>query len=215
MNTENISFAFFDFDGTLIKGDSIVSYVAYARKAGKISKKEHRALIRALIKYLLRVIDDTAIKNVALAFTNRMTQEERDAFDSAFAKELVQRVYKLGLEEIELCRMQRLSTMLVSASTENYMRYVAQLLHFDALLCTKLNADGKVQKNCKGQEKVARIEQFIKENNLLMDASSSFAYGDSKSDEPMLGMVGHPFAVNAKRTLRQLSLGRFSFIRWK
>ena len=93
--------------------------------------------------------------------------------------------------------------MLVSASTENYMRFAAEALGFDALLATPIEPDGAIKRNCKGEAKVSRIKDWIDDNLLIVDYVSSYAYGDSKSDLPMLRIVGHPVQVNPKKKLRK------------
>ena len=46
--TEKQAFAFFDFDGTMIPGDSIAAFVRYARKKGIMPRREFfKALLAA------------------------------------------------------------------------------------------------------------------------------------------------------------------------
>ena len=104
--------------------------------------------------------------------------------------------------------------VLVSASTENYMRFVADTLGFDTVLCTPIEADGTIRRNCKGEKKTQRIKDWLAENGLTADFPSSFAYGDSKSDLPMLRLVGHPVQVNPKKALRELA-PEMNLIHWK
>ena len=93
--------------------------------------------------------------------------------------------------------------MLVTASTENYMRFAAEALGFSALLATPLNPDGTVGENCKGEEKPRRIRDWLRQQGLEADFAASYAYGDSKSDLPMLLLCGHPVQVNPKKALRK------------
>ena len=51
---------------------------------------------------------------------------------------------------------------------------------------------------CKGNEKVERINNFLRESNIEIDYENSYAYSDSKSDLPMLSLVKNSFLVNKK-----------------
>ena len=51
--------------------------------------------------------------------------------------------------------------------------------------------------------KVRRLNAWLRENGLEADFAGSFAYGDSKSDLPMLLLCGHPVQVNPKKALRK------------
>ena len=61
----------------------------------------------------------------------------------------------------------------------------------------------RVRGNCKGEEKVKRIQNWLASKNIQPDYAASFAYGDSKSDLPMLRLVGHPVQVNPKKKLKK------------
>ena len=45
------------------------------------------------------------------------------------------------------------------------------------------------------------MREWLKERGLEADFDASFAYGDSKSDLPLLRLCGHPVLVNPKRAL--------------
>ena len=65
---EGMTLAIFDFDGTMIQGDSIVRYLAFARKAGLLSFGQ---LIRAGLAaclFRLGLTDAKRAKSAALSF---------------------------------------------------------------------------------------------------------------------------------------------------
>ena len=191
-----VSLALFDFDGTLIPGDSVAYYLRFARKEGAVSMSEFlRALWAA-----------TLYKSIGLAFRKRHDQKYLEELDQKFVNQvLLPKVYAEGKKQIAKHRQEGNLLVLVSASTENYMRLVADALDFDTVLCTPIEADGTIRRNCKGDKKVQRVKDWLAENALTADLASSFAYGDSKSDLPMLRFVGHPVQVNPKKALRQLA----------
>ena len=204
MNGSARALALFDFDGTLIRGDSIVPYLKLALRLKAISAGEYCAVTAQTLRYLAGGLTDDQIKTRALRFRGALSPERRDALDRAFAQEcLLPRVFPQGLACLRRHQKENAVVALVSASTENYMRFVAQALKADALLCTPVLEDGSVRGNCKGEEKVRRIQAWIKQAGLSVDFSASYAYGDSESDLPMLRLCGHPILVNPKRALRK------------
>ena len=66
-----------------------------------------------------------------------------------------------------------------------------QQLPCDVLLGTKTKHGTSqiVGLNCKGQEKVPRILNYLKSKNMEIDFEHSIAYSDSTSDLPMLSLV--------------------------
>ena len=198
------SFAFFDFDGTLIPGDSIVAFVCYARKRGFMPRKEFFRALLAAAGYLLGMVSAADSKTAALRFRMRLSPADREALDRDFVRDcLLPRVYLQGKACLDLHRQAGRETVLVTASTENYMRFAAEALGFSALLATPLNPDGAVGENCRGEEKPRRIRDWLRQQGLEADFAASFAYGDSKSDLPMLLLCGHPVQVNPKKALRK------------
>lgn len=197
-------FAFFDFDGTLIPGDSIAAFVRYARKRGIMLRKEFFRALLAAAGYVLGLKSAADSKNAALRFRMDLSPADREALDRDFVGDcLLPRVYPQAKKCLDFHRQAGRETVLVTASTENYMRIVAKALGFSALLATPLHPDGTVGENCKGEEKPRRIRAWLQETGRKADFASSFAYGDSKSDLPMLRLCGHPVQVNPKRALRK------------
>ncbi len=212
---EKRGLALFDFDGTLIRLDSIVRYVFFAVRKGKILPPEFfRACLAPLQCALGRITQEEA-KTRAIAFSLRMERTERDSFNQSFAQYLYGKCFREGLDEIARCREQGLTVLIVSASTENYMRFVAPLLHADALLCTPVSEDGRVLTNCRGEEKVRRVRAYLKENGWEADASSTRAYGDTAGDYPMLTAFGRGFMVNPGRALKKKAAGLMDERHWK
>lgn len=212
---ENRALALFDFDGTLIRGDSIVRYVKTARKKRLMRPGEWLMTLLAATAGMARMMTDEKAKTVAMRFWTRMSAKQRRAFDEEFAGSLIKTVYEDGLEEMERCRREGMSVVLVSASTENYMRLVAEVLGVDALLCTRIDGYGVVTDNCKGREKLRRIDRWLRQNNASCDRTRSRAYGDTGSDYFMLTAYGSGVCVNPKRALLKKTAGRMPVVHWQ
>ena len=198
------SFAFFVFDGTLIPGDSIAAFVPYARKRGLMPRKEFFRALLAAAGYVLGLVSAADSKNAALRFRMKLSSADRDALDRDFVRDcLLPRVYPQAKACLDFHRQAGREPVLVTASTENYMQIIADELGFSALLATPMLPDGTVGENCRGEEKPRRIREWLQQQSREADFAASFAYGDSKSDLPMLLLCGHPVQANPKKALRK------------
>ena len=196
--------ACFDFDGTMIRGDSIVAYLRFACRQGKASPGRLAAAAGHTALYFLHGESGEEVKTHALSFLAHLSPKDRAALDEAFVRQdLLPRIYPDALKRWREHRQAGNKMLLVSASTDNYMRCVAAYLQADALLCTRLLPDGRVADNCKGEEKVARWRQANAGNEFEVCR----AYGDSPSDLPMLRLAAEPVWVNAGRRTRELLPG--------
>ncbi len=85
---------------------------------------------------------------------------------------------------------------LVSASILDYLIPWAEDMGFTDVLATKLEIDAKgiitgnfSGKNCKGDEKVRRLEECVND----LEKHEIYAYGDSRGDKEILAIADHPF----------------------
>ena len=178
---ESPALALFDFDGTMLRGDSIVAYAMWAYHHGALSLSGYIQTGLTAIRYALGNIDAQTSKSQALAFRKALSEQEKAALDRSFALEcLLPRVYPQARACLAQHRQDGRLTLLVTASTENYMQYVADALGFDGLLATPLNEDGSAGTNCRGEEKVRRIHAWLAKKSIQPDWAASFAWGQPR-----------------------------------
>ncbi len=205
--------AIYDFDGTMISGDSIVALLRFARRRRCLSRF---ALLRAgaaALRCRIGALSAGEAKRRALGFLDRMPDERRIQLEADFADALVAGVYPAALRQMARDRENGRLIVILSASTDNYMIPLARQLGADQLICTRLQAlpDG----NCRGEEKVRRLNAWLAREGIVPDWPGSSAYADSLSDVPVLSLVGHPCLVNpSAKTTRQLG-ARFPISRWR
>ena len=92
--------AVFDFDGTIIRGDSIVSLQQYALKRRCVSAF---GVIRAVCcgaLYHAHFMSAATAKKYSHAFLTRMTPEARESLLRSFAQSLVDRAYPPALKKL-------------------------------------------------------------------------------------------------------------------
>lgn len=193
--------AVFDFDGTVIRGDSIVAMQHAARAKGYIGLPALAYAGLCGMLYHLRLLSPMQSKHVGHAFLTRLSKAERTAFLQEFARDLVNRAYPEAIQRMEAHRAAGERVVLCSASGECYMRYVAAMLPVDALLCTPCTEDGDMLgPNCRGKEKVIRVREWLTEQGLPRDCIGA-AYGDTAGDAYILRESAHPVLVNPKAKL--------------
>lgn len=202
-------FALFDFDGTIIKGDSILACIRYAMKKGFASWTHAPEIAWAYFTHVLRMKNDTQAKEVALAFLKGKTVEQVQDFAEEFCREVLgKRLFPQARAEIESCKSQGLRILMVTASPDFYLKPLIDLLGLDGIVGTRADVTpegvytGRIAGlNCRGMEKPLRIAEYLAARGYELDTEISCAYGDSGSDWPMMSLVKHPVAVNAKKRL--------------
>ena len=213
------AFALFDFDNTLCRGDSIVPFLLFAVKRGLAPRRQ---LLRAAAGYAAQAFCPARTRRsqeIALSFIKGRTQEEMDELARAFFRKVITpRLYPAGVDAIWQAREAGQRVVIVSASADVYMRVLPEFLPVDAVLATRCDAQdgrytGRVGENCKGEEKVRRLETALAEMGLTIARNASCAYGDSLSDAPMLRLAGTQTLVNPSAALRR-ALPSAAAVRW-
>lgn len=192
-------FAFFDYDDTLIHGDSGRALLKY------YLKKHPLAVFRLLkvpvlyILYLIRIVSFQSVKTSWLFPMDRLDDDELNKF---YQMCLVPKYYPNVVAELKNKKQQGYLIFICSASIEGYLRFCE--LPVDGILGTKTQIiNGRytskmIGKNCKNEEKVLRLNNIINELNLEIDYENSYAYSDSIHDIPMLKMVKNRIKINKK-----------------
>lgn len=206
--------AVFDFDGTLIRGDSVVAMLFFARRQGLISPAYLLSAAWCGLLYHMGLMDAERAKTQSHAFLTRLSAGRREDFLRSFAATLTARIFPQGRRQLASHRQMGDLVILCSASCHCYMRYVAETLGVDALLCTPSGDDGSMKgPNCRGKEKVRRVYQWLDEHALPHDCISA-AYGDTPGDAYILQASKKPVLVNPRKKLSRL-LPRAERVRWR
>ena len=200
--------AFFDFDDTLCRGDSILPYLLYSVRRGVAPVTQVFSALWGYVRWRLNPAKATSAKNLTLSYIKGHTQADMDALGRDFFREKLEgRFFPQGRQELERLRSEGYRIVVVTASAEVYMRLLPEFLPVDHVIATRCPLDGEgrytgeVGENCKGDEKSRRIRSWLEESGLSPDWPACRAYGDSLSDAPMLAMTGHPVLVDPKPAL--------------
>ncbi len=102
--------------------------------------------------------------------------------------------------------------VLVSAGPLPLVQKIADFLDADLAVGTAVDiVDGQftgkiIPPVCIDEEKVRLALKRLKARNIHVDLTQSFAYADSKTDIPLLKMVGNPVAVYPSADLEEVAL---------
>ncbi len=202
--------ALFDFDDTIASGDSILPFLKHCIKKGVAPKRQMLKAAAAFICWKLRPSKISQAKSWTLSFLKGRTVDEMaDLSRAFFREEYLTHIYEDARNELWALRSQGMKIVIVSASPDVYMQVLPEFIPVDAVLATCCETDGhgrytgKVGVNCKGAEKVRRIEKYLKASGFVLDMKCSAAYGDSPSDADMMSLVNRAVLVNPKKKLLQ------------
>lgn len=194
MNTRPI--AFFDFDGTLTTGDSLMPFLRYI--SGDVSYLVKLAMASPfLVGYKLGLMkNDKAKEKVLQCFFRGLSEAFLQEKALAFSKEVLPGMHRPeGIQKLKWHQEQGHDCVIVSASPHLYLDSWGEALDFNTVIATDFNLSGTgaiIQgENCFGPEKVVRIEQFLKDGG--RSPEETWGYGDTKGDLPMLGYVNQGF----------------------
>jgi HAD superfamily hydrolase (TIGR01490 family) len=206
--------AFFDFDGTLIRGDS------QAMEATRRLRHEPNAAVLALrliptmVSGVLAGLDLVSQRTHNQAYLSTYRgRKEIDLIEQAealFASKIRPAFILPVLEIMAMHRQAGDVIAIVSATPRHLLAPVENHLKPDLLICTRLESDalGRCTGRplggiCTGPEKAKRIRDLAARQRL--DLAASHAYTDDPVDLPMLTRVGHPHVVNPSKRLEKMA----------
>lgn len=201
--------AAFDFDGTLSTRDCVVPFLRQAVGTLRLSTRLAAPRRRLLQAALRRDRDTMKAQAANAAFAGRPVGEigELGRRFAAFVEANWLRQDTLGELRAHVARGDLVA--IVSASLEPYLGPLGRSIGVDAVLCTRLEvgADerltgGLLGANCRGEEKLRRLDAWLATDGLTRDDVRLVAYGDSAGDIAMLRAADTAFWA-ANRTLAE------------
>lgn len=191
--------AFFDFDGTLTRRDTLMPFLKFT--VGKPTFYFKLLLISPiLIAYFLRLIRNDVAKQIVLRFfLSGSNSAELMELGERFSKEIIPLMLREeGMNLLRWHQKQGHKCVLVSASLDIYLGYWAKYEGFNAFLTSSLSVDTHTKavtgmlsgQNCYGAEKSRRAKLWL--GHQPFKVSSTFGYGDTKGDYELLKFVDNP-----------------------
>lgn len=198
--------AIFDVDFTITKKETLMQFFKYMVYK---DKKNIRFLPRAIFSGLLYgvgIYDEKRVKESFLKFIDGIDEEELRILAKDFYKDVLSNIlYDDAIKMMKDLKNKGYKIYLISASPEFYLNEFYECKEIDKIIGTKFKFKDKKfiremdGSNCKGEEKVRRLMEELKKDNIEVDFKDSYMFSDSLSDKPLLDLVGHPYLINFKK----------------
>jgi HAD superfamily hydrolase (TIGR01490 family) len=205
--------AFFDVDGTLTRTTVLHPLVWYQK--ARLPRLQYAAWLAGLCldlpRYILIDQRDRAAFNRLFyrRYAGLRAEDIRQFHHQAFERTLKPRLFPSAIEKVAWHRGQGHRIILISGGIGLTLQPLAEFLQADELICVQLEEKEGVLTGNLATPAMVEIEKAAAIRHCTgIDLASSYAYGDSKSDAPMLECVGHPVTVNPDRRLRALARQR-------
>lgn len=191
MARNKTAIAFFDFDGTLTKNDSLLKFIRFVE--GDVKFFIGLVMLAPVLTlYTLKLVSNNYAKQKLLAyFFKGCSQEKFAQVASEYSLNHINKILRpAAMPKVKWHLDQGHKVVVVSASIDAWLRPWCEQEGLD-LLATELEiAGGKVTgnfltPNCYGEEKVKRIQAAYN----LADYTEIYAYGDTSGDKPMLKLA--------------------------
>lgn len=201
--------AAFDFDGTLVAGDSLPRYLSRLlgrRRFATVLSASGPAML-ARYRVAGRDAAKAALLMRALAGVDAALAAE---VGESFSEVLSRRVRSAMAERIAWHRNQGHKLVLVSASLGLYLHPFGRLAGFDEVIATALEvgSDGRLTGRLLGANVRAAQKAVLLKELMGDDEVTVWAYGDSRGDREMLAMADHPIFLARRRQRRHLGSAR-------
>jgi phosphatidylglycerophosphatase C len=187
--------AFFDFDGTITRKDTLLEIIKFqkGKAAFYLGFLIHGPW---LLAYKFKLLPNDFVKQKILTYffagiEEGVFQENCNLFAE---KKLPQMIRPAALAEIYKLSKSGFEVVVVSASAGNWIRKWTDSLSLKLISTTLEIKNGKLTgkiegRNCHGIQKVI----YIKEQWNLTEYKEIYAYGDSSGDRPMLALATKSF----------------------
>ena len=202
---------FFDFDGTLAAGSASLELMNHLAEIKVFPEKQHAIILQTVDNYKNgKVSYDVLCFDVGRAWADGLKGKgegviryhARQVFDK-----FIRNIYDSSFELVGLFAANSYTTIVVSSGAHEINSLAARALGVEELYCTELEViggayTGRVKEDRSISEKKAEVLAAIRDR---FDMGKSFAFGDSVTDEKVLGKVGIPVALNPSKELEALA----------
>jgi HAD superfamily hydrolase (TIGR01490 family) len=166
--------------------------------------------------YAIGIYDERKVKETFLRFIDGIKEEELAELVKEFYDERLKNIlYDDALKMMKKLKNEGYDIYLISASPEFYVNEFYNIKEVDKVIGTKFGFENgtfvrkMVGNNCKGEEKVRRLNEILKDEKIEVDFKESYMFSDSLSDKPLLDLVGKPYLINYKKN------HDIEILRWK
>jgi putative phosphoserine phosphatase/1-acylglycerol-3-phosphate O-acyltransferase len=201
---------FFDLDGTLLDGYSVLFFLARRQLSSAPVLAERLLQFSAISRHAAAVTAfEPALAELALGLRAVPEGDMWQLAEDVFARDLVGRLYPEARALVREHQQRGETVVILSSATQFQVEPIARELGIKHVLCTKLAVSaGKLTgmldgAACYGEQKMRVAQEFA--NQQGCELSNCTFYSDGIEDLPLLRAVGHPRPTNPDKKLEQIA----------
>lgn len=202
--------AFFDLDGTIIRGYSAESIYRDRLRRFDMGPEELARTVAAAVEMRVRGSDVDGLMGTAIdALAGRTHESLTEVGERIFRDQIASDIYPEAHELLAAHRRAGHRLALATSATPYQCEPLAREMEFDAVLCTRPEVrDGVLTGEIDGEllwgpGKAEAARAFVADAGA--DLARSYAYSNGEEDEPLLAAVGRPCALNPEGGLETLA----------
>ena len=192
--------AIFDFDGTLIKGDSLWPFLIYASSAVAVLAAVIEGLARfAVMRAMKRTAESRRTFVKGFLLRRILKGKKRETLkDAAFKVFMWREINEPIMQKLQEHHLKGDILLIASGSLDLYLPELVRDIPHNALICTEVGVENgivtgeMIKGNCVRKGKAARVKAWMDEHGPFED---SFGYGNAPHDLAMLDLVKHRVVV--------------------
>jgi HAD superfamily hydrolase (TIGR01490 family) len=208
--------AFFDLDKTVIAKSSTLAFSKSFYQGGLINRRTALRTAYAQFVFLAGGLDHDQMERMreylSALCRGWNVQQVKEIVAETLHDLIDPLIYDEAASLIEEHHTAGRDVVIVSTSGAEVVEPIGELLGADRVVATRMVVGddgcftGEVEYYAYGPTKAEAIKELAESEGY--DLERCYAYSDSVTDLPMLGTVGHPYAVNPDRALRREAVAR-------
>lgn len=199
-----VEVAIFDFDKTIVSKDSYLFFYIFMYKNKMFGIRHLINSVYYTIALRLKIIDVKKAKEMIYSPLRLKSQAEIDKLSDEFIKEfLTKYTYSQFFEHIKNHKEAGREIIVISASPSFYLKNLVKYIGVSLVLGTsfEVNCSGVYTglikgKNCKGDEKVCKLNKSLIASGKTIDWENSYMYSDSLVDKPLFELCKYKYLIN-------------------
>ena len=191
MSNHSDKLALFDFDGTLYKHDSILSFCLFYYRKKPLRIWRVIMQVYAWVLWKFKRINTSEFKSRFICFIEGDTQIEVERIARLFWENNTS-FNSAILLELKRCQAENLCPVVVSASPDLFILPACNSLGIEHVIATTLTINNQgyvLGVNCRGAEKITRLLSVFPSQKIAL------AYSDNPDDLPLLQAAEQGFLV--------------------
>jgi len=206
-----MTLAIFDLDNTLLGGDSDHSWGEFLISEGLVDAEEHKRINDGFYSdYCNGSLDIHAYLSFVLAPLASYEADELAVLHAKFMQDYIEPIILSKARALVESHREQGHTLLVITATNRFITApIVERFGIEHLLASEGEIiDGKYTGKptgtpCFAEGKVARLNDWLAEQDHRFTLEGAYFYSDSRNDIPLLEKVDNPVAVDPDDTLRE------------